>query len=266
MDEAGLAVPIRWRTRLAPFGRLAGGAAGALVDLVLPPTCMSCHAVMAGKGGLCGACWPRMTFISRPFCERLGSPLPFTPVGDAGPYLSPQALTDPPAFDRARAAVVFGDISRDLVHGLKYGDRLDLAQPMARLMAQAGRDVIAQADLILPVPLHAFRLWRRRFNQAALLTRHLATASKKKWRTDALVRVRATPSQITLSRLERHRNVAGAFAVPPAAEAHVHGRRILLVDDVLTTGATLDACARTLRRAGATHVDALTFARVVEAG
>jgi ComF family protein len=187
-------------------------------------------------------------------------------VGDAGPYLSPQALTDPPAFDRARAAVVFGDISRDLVHGLKYGDRLDLAQPMARLMAQAGRDVIAQADLILPVPLHAFRLWRRRFNQAALLTRHLATASKKKWRTDALVRVRATPSQITLSRLERHRNVAGAFAVPPAAEAHVHGRRILLVDDVLTTGATLDACARPLRRAGASHVDALTFARVVEAG
>lgn len=221
---------------------------------------------MAGKGGLCGTCWPRLTFIARPFCERLGTPLPFTPLGDAGPYLSAEALADPPAFARARAAVVFGDISRDLVHGLKYGDRLDLARPMARLMAQAGRDVLADADLLLPVPLHAFRLWRRRFNQAALLARHLASGAEKKWRTDTLVRVRATPSQISLSRLERHRNVSGAFAVRAAAEAHVYGRRILLVDDVLTTGATLDACARTLRRAGAAHVDALTFARVVEAG
>lgn len=266
MDENHLPSTTSWRTRLAPFGRLAGGAAGVVVDFVLPPTCISCHAVMAGNGGLCGACWPRLIFISRPFCERLGSPLPFTPVGDVGPYLSPEALADPPAFDRARAAVVFGDISRDLVHGLKYGDRLDLARPMARLMAQAGRDVLAETDLILPVPLHAFRLWRRRFNQAALLARHLAEASQKKWRTDVLKRVRATPSQVSLSRLERHRNVAEAFAVPDAAEAHIYGRRILLVDDVLTTGATLDACARTLRRAGASHVDALTFARVVEAG
>lgn len=266
MDEAPRPSATLWRTRLAPFNRLAAGTAGLVADLVLPPTCISCHGVMAGAGGLCGACWPRLTFISRPFCERLGAPLPYTPVGDAGPYLSPEALADPPAFDRARAAVVFGDISRDLVHGLKYGDRLDLARPMARLMAQAGRDVLAEADLILPVPLHVFRLWRRRFNQAALLARHLAKATQKKWRTDALVRVRATPSQVSLSRLERHRNVSGAFAVPGPAEAHVYGRRILLVDDVLTTGATLDACARTLRRAGATHVDALTFARVVEAG
>ncbi|QTL03822.1 ComF family protein [Aquabacter sp. L1I39] len=266
MDEVHLPSRISLRTRLAPFGRLAGGAAGVLVDLVLPPTCISCQAVMAEKGGLCGACWPRLRFISRPFCERLGSPLPFMPVGDAGPYLSAEALADPPAFDRARAAVVFGAVSRDLVHGLKYGDRLELARPMARLMAQAGRDVLAEADILLPVPLHAFRLWRRRFNQSALLTRYLATAAQKKWRTDALVRTRATPSQVSLSRLERRRNVSGAFVVPGAAEAHVSGRRILLVDDVLTTGATLDACARTLRRAGATHVDALTFARVVEAG
>ncbi len=266
MDEARLASGAPWRRRLAPVVRLVGGMGQHLVDLVLPPTCMACQAVIVGRGGLCGACWPRLVFISRPFCERLGTPLPFTPVGDAGPYLSSEALAAPPAFDRARAAVIFGDVSRDLVHGLKYGDRLDLARPMARLMAQAGRDVIAQTDLIVPVPLHAFRLWRRRFNQSALLARHLATASEKNWRTDALVRVRATPSQVSLSRLERHRNVSGAFAVPPAAEPHVCGRRILLVDDVLTTGATLDACARALRRAGAAHVDALTFARVVEAG
>ncbi|OYX01859.1 MAG: amidophosphoribosyltransferase, partial [Rhizobiales bacterium 32-66-8] len=127
-----------------------------------------------------------------------------------------------------------------------------------------GSDLLSDADLLVPVPLHAYRLWRRRFNQAAVLAHRLSAATACPCRTDLLHRIRATASQVSLSRLDRRTNVAGAFAVPPALLAQVHGRQILLVDDVLTTGATLDACARTLRRAGAAQVDALTFARVVE--
>lgn len=262
------AIADRVRTT-APFvvrvaGRMTGAGAGRMLDLILPPTCLCCGAVMASAGGMCGTCWPRLVFISRPCCERLGTPLPFTPVGMAGPYVCAEAIAHPPAFDRARAAVLFTGPARDLVHGLKYADRLHLAAPLAKLMAQAGRELLRDADLIVPVPLHAFRLWRRRFNQAALLARHVSRHSGTLWRADVLLRVRATPSQVRLSRAERHRNMAGAFAVPELARALVQDRRILLVDDVLTTGATLDACARVLRRAGAAGVDVLTFARVDE--
>ena len=252
------------RALAGPARGMSGLAMGAL-DLVLPPTCIGCGARVRDAGGLCGACWGRLAFIERPYCERLGIPFAYEPFGMRGaPRLSPEAMDHPPAFDRARAAVKFGGVAQDLVHGLKYGDRLDLARPMARLMLRAGNEVLAEADLVIPVPLHAVRLWRRRFNQAAVLAQAIAAASARPCRTDLLKRIRATHSQVTLSRLDRRANVAGAFAVPAALEAQVCGRRILLVDDVLTTGATLDACARTLRRAGATHVDALTFARVVE--
>ncbi|WP_348930253.1 ComF family protein [Aquabacter sp. CN5-332] len=237
---------------------------GAL-DLVLPPTCISCGAIVRDAGGLCGGCWGRLVFVERPFCDRLGSPFAYPPPQrDEGPAISAEALNDPPAFDRARAAVVFGDVSRDLVHRLKYGDRLDLAAAMARLMVRAGADLLSEADLIVPVPLHAFRLWRRRFNQAALLSRCISRSSGVIHRSDLLRRVRATPSQVALSRAERRANVSGAFKVTHYANAVLQDRRILLVDDVLTTGATLDACARVLRRAGAKGVDTLTFARVVE--
>lgn len=245
-------------------GHAFGVGRGAL-DLVLPPTCMSCGVIIGDTGGMCGACWSRLVFIERPFCHRLGSPFPHPPPPrEDGPPVSIEALTDPPAFDRARAAVVFGDISRDLVHRLKYGDRLDLAAAMARLMRRAGADLLAEADLILPVPLHAFRLWRRRFNQSALLARHISRGSGVVHRFDVLRRTRATQSQVSLNRAERRANVSGAFEVSHYGGALLRDRRVVLVDDVLTTGATLDACARVLLRAGAKGVDALTFARVVE--
>lgn len=250
------------RERMAPAARMGQAAARGLLDLVLPPTCISCRAVVGEAGGLCGACWGRLALISPPVCDRMGTPFPYAPPG--GLMLSPEALADPPAFDRARAAVLFGPVSRDLVHHLKYGDRLDLARPLARLMRQAGRELMAEADLIVPVPLHALRLWRRRFNQSALLARHLSVLGGVPAAMEALQRTRATVSQVNLTRAERRANVAGAFRVTRAAEGLVAGRRVLLVDDVFTTGATLDACARALRRAGAAHVDALTFARVVE--
>lgn len=245
------------------FVRAAGALrrlGDGLLGLALPPTCISCGAVTGAANGLCGACWGTMAFVTRPYCERTGAPFAY----DAGATLSAAAASDPPAFDRARAAVLFEGVARDLVHNLKYADRLDLARPMARLMRQAGSELLADGQMLVPVPLHPLRLWRRRFNQAALLARHIARDSGVPARVDVLERIRRTPSQTALSRTQRRANVAGAFAVRRTAASAVAGARVVIIDDVYTTGATLDACAQALRRAGAARVDALTFARVVE--
>jgi ComF family protein len=253
--------------RIGRAGAVARGFGSALLGLALPPTCIACGSITGAAGGLCGPCWGKLSFISRPYCERTGAPFSHDPdrvFGDG--WLSAEALADPPAYDRARAAVTFDDVARGLVHKLKYADRLDLAAPMARLMLQAGTDLMGSAEIIVPVPLHPIRLWRRKFNQAALLARHVAAATALPVEAGALVRRRRTPSQTALGRNARRANVAGAFAVPHGAAHRIEGRRVLLVDDVYTTGATLDACAQVLRRAGAAGVDALTFARVVEFG
>ncbi|MFG1431229.1 ComF family protein [Xanthobacter sp. V2C-8] len=263
MDEPS-EPPKREAPRLLRAARRLGTG---LLGLALPPTCVACGKVTADAGGLCGACWGALEFITPPFCARTGLPFPRgadDEWGDAPPHLSAEAIAHPPSFDRARAAVLFTHGGRDLVHGLKYADRMDAALPMARLMALAGRELIAQADLIVPVPLHPLRLWRRRFNQAAVLARRLAPPDGAPVRADLLRRRRATVSQTRLGRRDRRENVADAFAPCGDAASELPGRRVLLVDDVYTTGATLDACARTLRRAGAAGVDALTFARVVD--
>ncbi|WP_454684367.1 ComF family protein [Ancylobacter moscoviensis] len=238
--------------------RLARG----LVDVALPPACMACRAAVNEPGCLCAGCWSRMGFIERPFCDRLGTPLPHD-AGEGAP-LSPAALADPPAYGRARAVAVFGDVARDLIHALKYADRLDVAEPMARMMARAGADILAEADALVPVPLHGLRLWRRRFNQSAALARFVGKRTGVPLRTGWLERRRATTPQVGLDRTARLRNVAGAFAVPEAARAELRGRRVVLVDDVFTTGATIDACVKALTRAGAKRVDVLVFARVVD--
>jgi ComF family protein len=215
-----------------------------------------------GGAGLCAACWARLTFITPPYCERLGIPFPFDP----GPgVLSREATADPPAYRRARAAVRYDDVARKLVHAFKYGDRLDLAPTMGRWMANAGRELIAGADAIVPVPLHWRRQWLRRFNQSALLGEVIGKAAGVAVAHAALKRVKATPQQVGLSQAERASNVQGAFQVPASAKAAVADRRLLLIDDVLTSGATVDACARALLRAGAAQVDVLVFARVVAA-
>jgi ComF family protein len=236
-------------------------ALGRLVDVALPPLCVACREPVAGTG-LCAACWAKLSFIAPPYCERLGIPFPYDP----GPgILSMEALADPPAYGRARAAVRYDDIARPLVHALKYGDRLDLAPTMGQWMAHAGREIVAGADAIVPVPLHWRRQWARRFNQSALLGEVVAKASGVPVAYGALKRVKATPQQVGLSQAERAANVQGAFRVPANGKAEVMGRKLLLIDDVLTSGATVDACARALLRAGATSVDVLVFARVVAA-
>jgi ComF family protein len=244
-------------TRTVQFGRTALRIA---LDAALPPLCASCRTPLADPGGLCPACWSRVSFIAPPYCQRLGIPFTYDP----GPgILSMEAIADPPAYGRARAAVRYDDIARDLVHRLKYGDRLDLATSMGRWMARAGRELLGDADALVPVPLHWRRLWGRRFNQAAALAKVVAADAGVPLLTAALRRARATSQQVGLSRSARAVNVQGAFVVSQPGKAEIQGKRLVLVDDVLTSGATVDACTRVLLRAGARNVDVLVFARVV---
>src|SRR5499433_2771199 len=232
------------------FGRLAAAlrsAFGLAVDVALPRLCAACREPVGGEG-LCPACWAKLSFIAPPYCERLGIPFPFDP----GPgILSMEAIADPPAYNRARAAVRFDEISRALVHALKYGDRLDLAPMMGRWIGQAGRELLAEADALVPVPLHWRRLWARRFNQSAMLAATVSRQTGVPVAAGALKRVKPTAQQVGLSRTERTANVQGAFRVPDDGKAAVTGRRLVLIDDVLTSGATVDGCARALLRAGA---------------
>jgi ComF family protein len=245
------------RKRVADTARAVLRAA---LDLALPRLCAACRDPVEGQG-LCPTCWSKLSFISRPYCERLGIPF----VYDPGPgILSMEAIADPPAYHRARAAVRFDEISRALVHALKYGDRLDLTPMMGRWLSHAGRELLSDADALVPVPLHWRRNWARRFNQSAMLAAAVSAASGVPIAAGALKRVKATAQQVGMTRSERAANVQGAFRVPPDGKAAVVGRRLVLVDDVLTSGATVEGCARALLRAGAANVDVLVFARVAD--
>jgi ComF family protein len=244
---------------LTSLTRHARSCGARLADLVLPPRCLACFVEAGSHGGLCAPCWAGLPLIERPFCERLG--LPFAYDHGEG-MLSAQAIAQPPAFGRSRSAARYEGIAVDLVHRLKFGDRVDIAPLMGRLMARAGADILGTADLIVPVPLHRLRLWRRRFNQAAVLTRALSHASGRPWRGDLLVRRRRTASQVGLDPDARRKNVRGAFAVEAGHGQAVDGKSVLLVDDVRTTGATAAACVQALRASGARTVTLLTFALV----
>ncbi len=240
-------------------GVLASTARVAL-DIALPTLCVSCREPVEGDG-LCPACWSQLAFIAPPYCPRLGIPF----VYDPGPgLLSMQAIANPPAYQRARAAVRYDDVARTLVHALKYQDRTDLAPAMGRWMAHAGRELLGEADAIIPVPLHWKRSWSRRYNQSGTLARVIEKQSGVPMASDALARVRPTQQQVGLSKTERASNVQGAFKVANEKNSRIVGKRIVLIDDVLTSGATVDACARALLRAKAASVDVLVFARVVE--
>lgn len=246
-------------TRLSALLRSAGGR---LLDIVYPPVCLVCRKAVASHDALCPACWGEMGFIERPYCERLGSPFD----RDFGPgAISLAASADPPIFARARAVARYdSDKARSLAHRLKYYDRMELAEPLGRWMARAGAELLAEADLLVPVPLHRMRLVSRRFNQSAALAQVISRESAVPAETMALERVKPTPPQVGLSRSQRAANVQGAFRLNAEKAAAVHGRNIVLIDDVLTTGATVNAAARILLRARAARVDVLVFARVVD--
>ena len=251
-------------SRLRGALRLARGAlshtARLALDIALPTLCVSCREPVSGEG-VCADCWAKLSFIAQPYCPRLGIPF----VYDPGPeLLSMEAIANPPAYARARAAVRYDDVARTLVHALKYQDRTDLAPAMGRWMARAGRELLEGADALVPVPLHCRRGWSRRYNQSGALARVIERQTGVKLASEALRRVRQTQQQIGLSRSERASNVQGAFQVASDRKADIAGRRLVLVDDVLTSGATVDACARALLRAKAASVDVLVFARVVD--
>jgi ComF family protein len=210
------------------------------LDIALPTLCVSCREPVDGEG-VCAECWAKLSFIAPPFCPRLGIPF----VYDPGPeLLSMEAIANPPAYQRARAAVRYDDVARTLVHALKYQDRTDLAPTMGRWMARAGQQLLADADILVPVPLHWRRGWSRRFNQSGALACVISRESGVKVASEALRRVRATEQQIGLSRAQRASNVQGAFKVAAERNADIAGRSVVLIDDVLTSGATTDACAR----------------------
>src|ERR1700719_2304871 len=235
-------------------------AAKLALDIALPTLCVACREPVDGEG-VCASCWAKLSFIAPPYCPRLGIPF----VYDPGPgLLSMEAIANPPAYQRARAAVRYDDVARTLVHALKYQDRTDLAPAMGRWMARAGRELLDGADMLIPVPLHWRRAWHRRYNQSGALARAIERQSSVKVRGDVLRRIRPTQQQIGLSKPQRASNVQGAFKVSTLRQSEIAGRRVILIDDVLTSGATVDACARALLRAKAASVDVLVFARVVD--
>jgi ComF family protein len=248
-----------WRSFLALGKKALATTVSLALDVALPNQCASCRSLVA-NAGVCASCWNKLSFIAPPFCPRLGIPF----VYDPGPgILSMEAIADPPAFHRARAVVRYDEIARKLVHGLKYQDRTDLAPMMGAWMARSAAELLSDADLLVPVPLHWKRGLSRRYNQSGELAVAISRHSGVAVAHAPLKRVKPTVQQVGLSRSARALNVQGAFRVPPGSEIEIKGRRLVLVDDVLTSGATADACARTLLRAGAAQVDLVVFARVV---
>lgn len=238
----------------------AGGLLRAAFRMVYPPTCAGCARMTGGEGALCPDCWRDVDFIDRPFCEVLG--IPFSRDHGDG-VVSARAIADPPPFDRLRAVASHEGTARKLVHRLKYQDRTDLARLMALWMLRASDGTVDACDCILPVPLHRNRFLRRRFNQSAELARHLARAAGKPLLAGTLLRVKPTERQVGLSALARRDNVRGAFSLASGRESDIQGKRVVLVDDVYTTGATVGAACRALRKAGAVDVTVLTFAMAI---
>ncbi len=241
--------------------RLARGAGRAAFDILLPPTCPSCDAPVGAPGLLCAECFSALTMLAEPLCRRCGVPFMAEFMGGrAG--LCPTCREHPPAFGRARAALLYDAAAARLILPLKYADRTELAGVLALHMARAGAALLRAAELLVPVPLHRHRLFARRYNQAALLAHALARRSGLPVLPDALVRRRPTQPLGALGAAARAAELTGAFAVRRSREGRIRGRCVLLIDDVLTSGATASACTEALREAGSVAIDVLAAARV----
>jgi ComF family protein len=234
--------------------------ARATGKLLFPPICLGCQSQVAEPGALCGTCWANLRLIERPFCPVMGTPFR-QDHGDG--VLSAEAIANPPSFARLRSAAIHTGLARRLVGDLKYRDRTDLAPWMARWMLRAGSEILGESDLVVAVPLHRRRFFQRRYNQSAELARSLSALTGLVFEPDLVHRTRPTSQQVGLHARQRQDNVRGAFSVDAKGKAKLKGKRVLLIDDVYTTGATVSSVSRVLRRNGAASVDVLTFSRVL---
>ncbi|HWJ18865.1 MAG TPA: ComF family protein [Geobacterales bacterium] len=245
------------------FQRVAQFAADGLrysTDLILPAVCVSCSTLITRHNLLCPRCWSGLNLITAPFCDRLGIPLPAYEGTET--HISMQALANPPIFLRARAAAHYGGVIRRLIVRFKFEDKHEPLPLFIKLMREAGRGLLADADILVPVPLHRLRLLQRRFNQAALLAKGLGRVSGVPACVTSLQRTKRTRAQVGLAQDARQHNVADAFGVSRSGRNAVRDKRVLLIDDVMTTGATANACATALLGAGARSVDVLAIALV----
>ena len=224
---------------------------------------MNCGILVQEPGSLCPACWKNITFLKAPSCFACGYPFEFD-IGSQALCLT--CSTKRPPYHRARAAMVYDDYSSHPILSFKHGDRTENSKAFARWLLHSGKDLIQDADYIIPVPLHWKRLFSRRYNQAAMIAVEMGRISGKPVLTQSLIRHKITPSQGQKSRAERIKNVKNAFAISPKSIQMIHEKNILLIDDVMTTGATISACAKTLLSAGVKKVDVLTLARIVRPG
>lgn len=223
---------------------------------------MSGH-VVEQQGQIASHVWADLNFIEKPYCRSCGIPFSYESQEQ---LICASCLDYPPPYHKARSALVYDETSRGLILAFKHGDQTQNALTFVPWLVRAGQDVIPQSDVIVPVPLHRWRLWRRRYNQAALIAKELAQALDMTYRPDILVRRKATQTQGHLSTKEREKNVKQAFVIHPDHGAMVKGKNILLIDDVYTTGSTVKECAKVLKKAGAARVNVLTVARTVRDG
>ncbi len=237
-----------------------------LLDMVLPSRCPFTGEIVDFAGTVSPEAWSRLSFITAPHCKACGFPFEFSIPSGGHEALCAACLAERPEFSQARAALVYNDASRDLILGFKHGDQLESVLVMLPWLKQAGADILPHADLIVPVPLHRWRLLQRRYNQAGIIGAALAKAVKKQFCADVLLRTRSTPTQGHLNARQRQTNVKSAFAIHPKRRNLVEGKTVVLVDDVYTTGSTVRECAQTLLAAGVKDVSVLTLARVVRAG
>jgi ComF family protein len=245
-----------------PLPRLARAALRHAVDFALPPRCPACGGIVPQPHLFCLNCWRSLAFLGDPCCARCGLPFAYEAGGEAE---CGRCLADPPPFERLRAAVAYGDTARKVALKLKYSGRPGIAETLAHFMARQLPACTDEAALLVPVPLHRWRIWKRGYNQAGLIAQALSRRSGLPVALDLLRRTRATPPLKGLGRRERALAVRGVFAVAKEDRPRLRGRHVILVDDVFTSGATAGGCARTLRRAGARSVAVLTWARVVRA-